>query len=145
MNKKINLTILNPGGNITALVEGTNRPLIERKIINDTIMSKFPKVEQVGFISYSPLQLVMAGGEFCGNATRCATFLILKEKPGKVNVTVSGTDQNLKARIDQQGRVWAQMPILRNRGCVREAGDCLHCGSRRYHPSNFLSAFKNQF
>jgi diaminopimelate epimerase len=143
MKQKINLTILNPGGNITALVEGANRPLIERKIINDTIMSKFSKVEQVGFVDYSPLRLVMSGGEFCGNAARCSTFLALNGKFGKINVSVSGTNQSLKARIDQQGKVWAQMPIIKNRDCVREAGDCLHRGLRRNHPNNYLSAIKN--
>ena len=143
MNKYINLTILNPGGNITALIEGTNRPLEERKMINDKIMTEFPMVEQVGFIDYSPTRLVMAGGEFCGNATRCAAFLTLKGKLGKTNISVSGTNKSLKTRIDRQGIVWAQMPIFKNRDCVREAGDCLHRGSRRYHPSNFLSTFKN--
>lgn len=143
MNKQVKITILNPGGNITALIDGADRSLDERKIINDKIMAKFPRVEQVGFISYSPLRLVMAGGEFCGNATRCAAFLSLKRKPGRINVSVSGTNQSLKARIDQQGKVWAQMPIFKNRDCVREAGDYLHCGSRRYHPSNFLSIVKN--
>lgn len=143
MNIKIKITILNPGGNITALVDGTDRSLDERKIINDKVMAKFPRVEQVGFIDYSPLRLVMAGGEFCGNATRCATFLALKGKSGKINVSVSGTNQSLKTRVDRQGKVWAQMPIIKNRDCVREAGDCLHCGYRRYHPSNFLSIVKN--
>lgn len=143
MNNKIKITILNPGGNITALVDGADRSLDERKIINDKIMAKFPRVEQVGFISYSPLQLVMAGGEFCGNATRCVAFLSLKRKPGKINVSLSGINQSLKARIDRQGKVWAQMPIFKNRDCVREAGDYLHCGPRRYHPSNFLSIVKN--
>lgn len=143
MNKQIKITILNPGGNVTALIDGADRSLDERKIINDKIMAKFPRVEQVGFIGYSPLRLVMAGGEFCGNATRCAAFLSLKRKPGRINVSVSGTNQSLKARIDQQGKVWAQMPIFKNRDCVREAGDYLHCGSRRHHPSNFLSIVKN--
>lgn len=103
-------------------------------------MAKFSMVEQVGFIDYSPTRLVMAGGEFCGNATRCAAFLTLKGKPGKVSISVSGTNQNLKARIDRQSMVWAQMPILKNRDYVREAGDYLHCSSRRNHPSNYLSA-----
>ena len=52
MNNKIKITILNPGGNITALIEGTNRPKVERRIINDKIMAKFPMVEQVGFVDY---------------------------------------------------------------------------------------------
>lgn len=129
MNKKIKITIMNPGGNITALVDGVDRTLGERSAINDKVMAKFPKVEQVGFIDYSPARLVMAGGEFCGNATRCSAFLALKGKFGKINVSVSGTNQSLKARIDRQGKIWAQMPIFKNRDCVREAGDYLHCGS----------------
>lgn len=139
----LDLNILNPGGNITGLVSEIPSNRSRRKFINDAVMKSFPQVEQVGFLDLRSRRLEMAGGEFCGNATRCAAFLTLKEKPGRTNVSVSGTKQILKARIGKQGLVWAQMPIYKNRDCVREVGDCLHCGSRRYHPGNYLPIFKN--
>lgn len=140
----LDLYILNPGGNITALVEWIPINRSARKTINDKIMKVFPKVEQVGFLDRSIPRLEMAGGEFCGNATRCAAYLLLGGKLGKISLNVSGGgDKKLTARIDNNKLVWAQMPL--SAAPIRKAGDCLHCGSRRYHPSNFLSAFKNQF
>jgi diaminopimelate epimerase len=138
MNKKINLTILNPGGNITALINGIPAGRWRRRQINDAVMKNFQNVEQVGFFDPAAVRLEMAGGEFCGNATRCAAYLTLKGKPGKTDISVSGTKQILRSRIDKRGMVWAQMPILKNRDCVRETGDCLHCGPRGNHPSNYL-------
>ena len=67
-------TIIRPGGNDTALVLGIERDFNKRKQINDQIMKKYSKVEQVGFVNPDPTEpeLLMAGREFCGNATRSA-------------------------------------------------------------------------
>ena len=54
----------------------------------------------------------MAGGEFCGNATRSAAFLILDGKPGEVLIKASGVKQKLKAGVNSDGEAYAQMPIL---------------------------------
>lgn len=72
---QLTVTILYPGGNTTAIVEGIPSSQLERKRINDAIMKQFPKVEQVGFLDRSKPLLQMAGGEFCGNATRSAACL----------------------------------------------------------------------
>jgi len=75
--------LLNPTGNITALVEG-DFPAGE-------IMKQEPNCEQVGYIFRKEgcdIALRMAGGEFCGNATMCAAFLTGKEK---TEVFVEGT------------------------------------------------------
>ena len=69
---KIKFKIYNPAGNITALVIGDKYSLEERKIINNKIMSEDSRIEQVGFVSETEKRLTMAGGEFCGNATRSA-------------------------------------------------------------------------
>lgn len=69
------VTILYPGGNTTAIVEGIPSSQLERRRINDVIMKQYPKVEQVGFLDRSLPRLQMAGGEFCGNATRSAACL----------------------------------------------------------------------
>ncbi len=78
--KEISYQIYNPGGNITALVEGCGYSSEEKKRINQMIMDKNPMVEQVGFLSTNENRLEMAGGEFCLNATRCAVFAYAKER-----------------------------------------------------------------
>ena len=104
--------IYRPTGNDTALVLGiVNNPQLRQRI-NDKIMRQNPNVEQVGFIKTTPpYQLMMAGGEFCGNATRSATFLILKGKSGQIKLKVSGTKQILIAGVDKKGNAWTQIPI----------------------------------
>lgn len=138
----LDLTILNPGGNITALAEGipASRPL--RKTINDEVMKVFPEVEQVGFLDRPIPRLEMAGGEFCGNATRCAAYLLLGGEPGKISLNVSGAgDKKLTARIDDNKLIWAQMPL--SAAPIRKAGDCLHRPLKRDYSSYFLSETPN--
>ncbi len=117
------LTILNPGGNITALIKRIPASLPLRKLINDAVMKQFPEVEQVGFYT-KQARLQMAGGEFCGNATRCLAYLLLGGKPGKVSLNVSGANKELAARIDNDNLVWAQMPL--SSAAIEKVGDCLH-------------------
>ena len=76
----ISYQIYNPGGNITALVEGCEYSSDEKKELNQMIMAKNPNVEQVGFLSTKENRLEMAGGEFCLNATRCAIFAYAKNR-----------------------------------------------------------------
>lgn len=106
-------TILRPGGNDTALVVGIERDLKRRKQINDAIMAKHVNVEQVGFVSGSEEEpeLMMAGGEFCGNATRSAAWLLLDGKPGELTMIVSGVDIKLHAGVRDNREAFAQMPI----------------------------------
>lgn len=113
--KKILVTILKPAGNDTALVRGI--PAVEeKKKINDFLMKKYPNVEQVGFYEYDVNNnigmLEMAGGEFCGNATRSTAYVLLKGKPGKIQMQVSGTKQLLSAGINKENTAYAQMPIF---------------------------------
>lgn len=109
-----NITILRPGGNDTALVPGINWSKKEKRVINDSIMEKYKNVEQVGFVDLSKPDLQMAGGEFCGNATRSATFLTLKGQPGEIKIRVSGAKRLLKAGINKEGKAWSEMPIYKN-------------------------------
>jgi diaminopimelate epimerase len=69
------VTIISPGGNTTAVVEGIPASQLERRRLNDAIMKQYRDVEQVGFLDRRVPYLQMAGGEFCGNATRCAACL----------------------------------------------------------------------
>ena len=81
--------LLNPTGNITALVRGN--------IPADEVMSMEPLCEQLGYLfekEGSDIALRMAGGEFCGNATMCAAYIYALESNKKrltVKVFVEGT------------------------------------------------------
>lgn len=106
-------SILKPGGNDTALVVGIVKDSIIRKKINDQIMAEHPNVEQVGFVNLDPqsAELMMAGLEYCGNASRSTAWQILKGESGEVKITVSGAKSQLRAGVDKNGNAWAQMPI----------------------------------
>lgn len=72
----IKYQVFDPVGNITVLVEtpvkDTDRRFVARKI-----MQKETNAEQVGFVDHKEniVKLEMAGGEFCGNACRCASLM----------------------------------------------------------------------
>jgi len=108
-----NFIITRPGGNDTCLINGIVRDPTERKRINDRIMKLFPNVEQVGFIELGNVssELMMAGGEFCGNATRSTAYLSLRGRSGITRLRVSGVEGDLVAGITKEGDAFAQMPI----------------------------------
>lgn len=109
---KIEYCIFNPGGNITALVFDNKYNEEQRKAINDMILKKHKCVEQVGFISKDEMVLEMAGGEFCGNATRCAVKYYLNNNSGcECMIKVSGIKDRLLAGIDDDNKVWVDIPI----------------------------------
>lgn len=114
-------SILRPGGNDTALVFGIEKNLEKRKQINNEIMSQNPNVEQVGFVNLdkSSPELMMAGEEFCGNATRSTAWLVLDGKLGEIKIKVSGVNSKLNAGVDNQGNAWAQMPIFPEKDKVK--------------------------
>lgn len=79
----VRYSILDPTGNITALVESAVEVAMQPAIAA-SIMRRHPEVEQVGFVRLPVSQntdnhlhgaLRMAGGEFCGNATMSAAAL----------------------------------------------------------------------
>ena len=87
---KIKYIKYNPSGNITALVIGDKYTQKERKQINNEIMKYDKKIEQVGFLSDYKNKITMAGGEFCGNATRCAALYYLnKNKYNETNIEIN--------------------------------------------------------
>ena len=102
-----------PGGNTTALVLGIETDINTRKIIQDWILQKHKDVEQVGFVSKDFLkpELMMTGGEFCGNATRCAVHYYLNAMPGDISLKVSGVNKPLSAGITDTFETWTQMPV----------------------------------
>lgn len=76
---EVTYSLFDPTGNITILVE-TPVPEEDQPSVAAALMKAETSVEQVGFVSAPPdfscdIDLRMAGGEFCGNATMCAAVL----------------------------------------------------------------------
>jgi diaminopimelate epimerase/ribosomal protein S18 acetylase RimI-like enzyme len=110
--KNYKFNVVKPGGNDTCLIYGKIDSPTERKRLNDLAMGFYPNVEQVGFLENN--ELVMAGGEFCGNATRSAALLLLNGEPGEINIKVSGVKNYLKAGVRENGETYSEMPIFNN-------------------------------
>lgn len=95
---------INPGGNITAILKGDFTK--QKKVrLAKKIMNKDKAIEQVGFWTRpkninNDGRLDMAGGEFCGNATRALGVLIYKET-GKTSLKIesSGTKEVIETFI----------------------------------------------
>ena len=102
-----------PGGNDTALFIGIPQDQTTRASVNDEIMGAYPNIEQVGFVNLDPTnpELMMAGGEFCGNATRSTAWHVLRGLPGDIEIKVSGVQGRLRAGVTDDGEAYAQMPI----------------------------------
>lgn len=115
------MTIINPAGNITALVEGNFEPA-KRQELNAVLMKKYPTVEQVGFYSLasSTPSLTMAGGEFCGNATRSLAYLALNGEIGSIQIAASGSTSPLSAGIRRPNTSFSQMPIQKSFESVQQ-------------------------
>jgi len=112
---KLGYVVYKPGGNDTGLFLGVIRDVATRKTIADVLLKKYPNVEQVGFVNLDPnnAELMMTGGEFCGNATRSTAFAALEGKPGEIVIKVSGVKNKLKAGVAQNGEAFSQMPIYK--------------------------------
>ena len=110
---EIQYKIYSPAGNDTALVIGDNYSREERRAINDKILQTHTNVEQVGFLCQAKNKLTMAGGEFCGNATRCAAHYYLQETVGEIDIEVA-ENAFVKAGISKRAKAWVQVPLLKD-------------------------------
>lgn len=90
-----------PSGNPTALVEDEGFLAKERLFINEKIMKSDSSIEQVGFVD-SNFRLVMAGGERCINAIRCAGLFYM-DKFNLDEVNVKNLDEVFKCGKDKFG------------------------------------------
>ena len=119
--KGLSCCILDPTGNITALVEG-DVPVSRQPETAARIMRLRPKTEQVGFVKLSgkQIQLRMAGGEFCGNASMSAAALYLYRTGGaypagsdtwaSVSLAVSGAAEPVEVQLREipaAGPAWS--------------------------------------
>ena len=105
----IRYSILDPTGNITALVE-TPVDVAEQPAVATEVMRRHAEVEQVGFVTLdgASVSLCMAGGEFCGNASMCAAALACvrlgcAEGSHELSVRVSGAQDSVTVRLEGGG------------------------------------------
>ena len=147
----VEYAVMNPTGNITALVVSETEIGLQPAVA-DEIMKRHPEVEQVGFFGIFPdkrhesthgdgempeqvsVNLRMAGGEFCGNASMCAGVLhySMLESSGKQGLPwseclqVSGTGRpvTVKVLVKEQGvyRCGVRMPAVS--GIRRQSFSC---------------------
>lgn len=117
---KLNVLRADPAGNITLFVLDPI-PKGDRAGIAARLMAlPGTDVEQVGYVC-PPLygsagRMEMAGGEFCGNATRAFGMLAARKLDGisQVRVEVSGCDAPVTVDVDLVlGTARAQMPLPR--------------------------------
>ena len=93
-----------PAGNITLFVLDPV-PLGDRAGVASRLMEG-SDVEQVGFVCLPVMggagRMEMAGGEFCGNATRAFGMLLAQRLGGasQVQVEVSGCDRPVTVDVD---------------------------------------------
>lgn len=100
-----------PGGNDTALVLSNDYSKEEKKRINDEIMKLDSSIEQVGFVDKNKEpELQMAGGEFCGNATRSSAYYYLNRTSGKLKIKVNEKDI-VNAGVYDDGSAWCEIPL----------------------------------
>jgi histidine racemase len=77
----INIAIINPGGNTTALLLDPAEGFGDKKLIQNQIIKLNSEVEQCGVLTTKEgsYELQMFGGELCLNALRCAFYYLLVE------------------------------------------------------------------
>lgn len=107
------VTIARPGGNDTAIV-WDNIPRRGQTEVAAAIQKNYPGVEQVMFIERNRetmrLRGQMAGGEFCGNATRSLGYLLLNGKDGTIDVEVSGATKPMTVTV-KNGQAMTEIPV----------------------------------
>ena len=128
--RKWNVVRADPAGNITLFVLDEVAPA-ERGPLAAKLMA-LPELaaEQVGYACPAPEgtdgHMEMAGGEFCGNASRAYGMLMAKKMGvrGKARLTleVSGSDRLVGVELDTEaGTASADMPLPRS-AAARELG-----------------------
>ena len=103
--------LIDPTRNITILVNA-DTPQEQQPEVAAELMRREPAAEQTGFVSLKPaerdidIELRMAGGEFCGNATMSAAVLFCSKarlQPGdycEVAVRASGAAEPVKVQVE---------------------------------------------
>lgn len=108
MEERLKIAILNPAGNVTALVLSAVAPEHRAALAERLLALPELHIEQAAFLvppqSGGEIRLEMMGGEFCGNALRCAGFYqaLCCGEQGKccVMVEISGATGVLPVMVD---------------------------------------------
>jgi len=111
-----------PRDNGTALVFGLDFDKETMEKIDVELRERHHKddIEQVGFVGEDNkgYRLEMAGGEFCGNAMRCAANYFLGNKIGNIEIRTSmGSGEPpklLKAGVKEIGKAWTEISCCGN-------------------------------
>lgn len=116
---KLNVLRANPAGNITLFVLDPV-PSGDRAGLSARLMAG-SDIEQVGFVCPpshgGAARMEMAGGEFCGNATRAFGMFTADGlgRPNRVQVEVSGCDTLITVDVDwSKHTARSQMPLPRS-------------------------------
>ena len=124
---ELKVTAADPAGNVTLLVESPVPSADYRAIAGRLLALPEPRGEQVGFLTTprmgGEVRLEMMGGEFCGNAARCAGLWQARKRSrdGAVAVEMSGCSHLLTVETGG-GEAWAEMPLPRLAEDVRLGG-----------------------
>lgn len=92
------VTMAYPAGNLTAVV-WDKIPADRQVKVATAIQQRYADVEQVMFADSHNKDGQMAGGEFCGNASRSLAYLMQEGISGQSVVNVSGTARSLSVDI----------------------------------------------
>lgn len=117
---KTKIRILDPSGNITALVQGVDDKDMRKRLSEQLMQQEESRIEQVGFLTApicgGSVRVEMMGGEFCGNALRCAALYYVLEKGIKgqaiVPVEISGNEGVIAVAVNSKNmEARATMPL----------------------------------
>ena len=109
-----------PAGNITLLVTTPVPPQDYPAVAARLLSIRELDAEQVGFLvppqGEGALRLEMMGGEFCGNALRCAGFYYAlqtgRRREGRFPIEISGCAEALSVQVNPlTSQVSVQMPL----------------------------------
>jgi diaminopimelate epimerase len=135
MSRIKQLVVTYPSGNTTALIFDDLR-FVNRERLNNAICQTWqarkpdePKIEQCGFVtkpddSQAIGRLDMLGGEFCGNATRSAVWLLTGGKDSAGLIEASGSSRPLQYSV-KNGEVSLEMPLSSPKQLVTEIAEGL--------------------
>lgn len=119
------VAVARPGGNDTALILN-DVARGQQGALSLRVQKAYPGVEQTMFLEKGRLSGLprgqMAGGEFCGNATRSLGYVLLEGKDGEMQLEISGASKPLLVRL-RGGRSCTDVPVLQSADCVRPLAD----------------------
>lgn len=137
---KLEVIKANPAGNITLFVKTPVRKSMRAALAKKLMAMEEFAAEQVGFCCTAEDgfdgYMEMAGGEFCGNATRAYGFMMAAVKGlkgrSRIKLHVSGSDEPVEVDVDMdRGTARSSMPLpkfIERRAAGGVKGILVHLG-----------------